>query len=146
MKNKFLYLLIGALSGAFWFLIPLSFDSGWGLPHGTLGRIVALGCGIATGLFISSAFARPFRSSSRVGFFVLPVITVPIAITLFSLFLWVARLGLNEHFFPHPAGGDLRLILESYIFYGLSGLAAPVLYGLALLNQWIMHLVLQRSI
>src|SRR5205814_3449170 len=146
VKQRLLYFLVGAASGAVWFLIPLSFDSGWGLPHGVFGRLAALACSILTGLFISLVFVHPFRFTSLVAFFALPIITVPIAITLFSLFLWVARLALGEHFVPHPAGGDFRLILESYIFYGLFGFLSPVLYGLALLTQWIMRTMLQRTI
>jgi len=65
---------------------------------------------------------------------------------LFSLLLWLARLVLNERFVPHPPQGDLELLVETYIFYALFGLGAPIFYGLALLNQWLMSWVQRRNI
>jgi hypothetical protein len=146
-NKQLLYALAAALSGAFWFLIPLSADSGWGLPQGVFGRIVGVCCGVATGLGISFLFARAFNSPSRVVFLLLPFATLPTAIALFSILLWVARFGLTEDFYrPPPNPHYLRDILEAYIVYGLFSLGTPILYGLALLNQWIMQVVQRRSI
>ena len=145
MKRS-LYLLFGALSGALWYLIPLTFEGGWAIPSGFIGRLAGLAAAIVTGVAVSLVFAPTFRRSPRWLFLLLPFLTLPVAIGLFAFFLWLARLSLGEHFFPRPVSGDLYLLFESYIYYGLFGLFMPLLFGLALVNQFVMAFLLDRDI
>lgn len=135
---RLLRLAAGFLSGALWFLVPLSFDHGWGIPPGPLGRSVGLACAMATGAFISALFGAAFRRAPSWAFLLLPCVTLPAAVVIFSLLLGLGRLTLGIRFSPPPASGDLRLLAESYLFYGILG-AGPVLYPFALLNQWALR-------
>jgi hypothetical protein len=143
-NHSFLYLAAGLVSGALWSLIPQLFDGGWGIPPGTLGRVAGTFCAMGTGALISFLFRPAFRRAPLLGFIFLPCVTLPIAIISFALLLWLSRLALGVHFSPPPVGGDLRLIAESYLIYGLIG-SGPVLYILALLNQYAMRSLLNRN-
>jgi hypothetical protein len=139
-----LYALAGAISGAAWSLIPVLLDSGWAIPSGVLGLMAALVCGLVTGLLVSLIFALPFRLAPPVLFYFLPLITVPCAIALFSVLIWVVRLGLDMHFAPAPVQGDLSLILDSYLFYALCSYLTPFLYIFGLANQVMMRFILRE--
>jgi hypothetical protein len=143
-NHSYLYLAAGLVSGALWSLIPLLFNGGWGLPPGAIGRVAGTFCAMGTGVLISFLFRPAFRRAPLLGFIFLPCVTLPIAITSFALLLWLSRLALGVHFSPPPFGGDLRLIEESYLVYGLIG-GGPFLYILALLNQYAMRSLLNRN-
>ena len=143
-KSSLLYLAAATASGALWFLPPLLFDGGWGIPSGFSGRLAGVCCAAATGILVSFLFRPAFRCAPSLAFVLLPCITLPVAIASFSLLLWLSRLALGVHFSPPPAGGDLRLLAESYLIYGLLG-SGPVLYILALLNQTAMRSLLSRN-
>jgi len=143
-KDTLLYLTAGIASGALWFLVPLLFDDGWGIPPGSLGRIAGVSCAALTGVLIAFLFRAAFRRAPMLAFILLPCITLPVAIVSFSLLLWLSRLALGVHFTPPPVGGELRLLAESYLIYGLLG-SGPVLYILALLNQYAMRSLLNRN-
>jgi hypothetical protein len=138
------YALAGILSGALWFVIPWQSDSGWALPEGTSGRLAALACSVATGVFISYLFRPLFRRAPLLGFILLPCVTVPVAIVTFSVLLWLTREALGVHFSPPARQGEFQLIVESYLFYGILG-GGPTLYILALLNQYAMRQLLNRN-
>jgi hypothetical protein len=144
-NDTLLYFAAGLVSGAVWFLIPLTIDDGWGIPPGFTGRTAGVVCAMVTGAFISFLFRRLFRRSPLIAFILLPCATLPVAITVFSLLLWLARLALGVHFSPAPVGGDFRLLTESYLIYGLLG-SGPILYILALLNQYAMRSLLNRHV
>jgi hypothetical protein len=139
-----LYPLAGTISGAAWALIPLVLDSGWAIPSGVLGLVAALVCGLVTGLLVSLIFALPFRFAPPVLFYLLPLDTVPVAIAIFSILIWLVRLALNIRFAPPPAQGDLQLILDSYLFYSLCSYLAPFLYIFGVANQRIMRFILRE--
>lgn len=85
-----------------------------------------------------------FRSLFRapiLGFILLPLATLPSAIATFSVLLWLTRIALGVHFSPPSPQGEFRLIIESYLFYGLLG-SGPFLYIFALLNQYAMRRLL----
>jgi hypothetical protein len=141
--HSLLYLIAGLVSGALWFLFPLLFDSGWGIPPGSIGRVAGAFCAMVTGVLISFLFRPAFRRAPLLAFIFLPCVTLPVAIVSFSLLLWLSRLLLGVHFSPAPVGGDLRLLAESYLVYGLLG-SGPLLYIFALLNQYAMRSLLNR--
>jgi hypothetical protein len=143
-KDTLLYVGGGIASGALWFLVPLLFDGGWGIPPGSIGRIAGASCAVLTGVLISYLFRPAFRRAPMLGFILLPCVTLPVAIISFSVLLWLSRLALGVHFTPPPVSGDLRLLAESYLIYGLLG-SGPALYILALLNQYAMRSLLNRN-
>ena len=55
------------------------------------------------------------------------------------------REALSVHFAPPASEGDFQLIVVSYLAYSLLGIGAPILYLLALLNQYVMCRLLNRS-
>ena len=144
INHSLLYFAAGLVSGALWFLIPLLCDSGWGIPPGSIGSAAGVICAMLTGALISFLFRWAFRRAPVLAFILLPCVTLPVAIASFSFLLWLSRLALGVHFSPAPVGGDLRLLTESYLIYGLLG-SGPVLYILALLNQYAMRSLLNRN-
>jgi len=144
-KNTLLYLVAGIVSGALWFLLPLLFDDGWSIPPGAVGHIAGVSCAILTGILISFLFRPAFRRVPLLAFILLPCVTLPLALVSFSFLLWLSRLALGIQFSPPPVGGDLRLLTETYLIYGLLG-SGPVLYILALLNQYAMRSLLNRNV
>ncbi len=142
--DSILYLAAGLVSGALWFLFPLLLNGGWGIPPGPIGSVAGAFCAMVTGVLISFLFRPAFRRTPLLGFILLPCVTLPVAIVSFSLLLWLSRLSLGVHFSPAPHGGDLRLLAESYLVYGLLG-SGPLLYILALLNQYAMRSLLNRN-
>lgn len=143
-NQNFLYFAAGLVSGGLWFLLPLLLDNGWGIPSGFIGGVAGVVCAMGTGALVSFLFRPAFRRAPMLAFVLLPCVTLPVAILSFSFLLWVSRLALGVHFSPSPFGGDLRLLAETYIIYGLLG-SGPFLYALALLNQYAMRSLLNRN-
>ena len=140
------YLAAGAASGTVWFGIAMLLDSNWAIPKdSTFPFIAALFAAIITGIFISTVFRPLFRRTPAGIFVFLPLVTLPTGIAVFALLLWLARRFTGVHFVPSvtPAH-ELRLIVETYLIGGLISIFAPVLFGLALLNQYAMRFLLRR--
>lgn len=141
----------GTLAGAVWFLLPLFFDASvrdmqdmQPIPVGhTAACIAALGCAMVTGALIALVFYRCLRVTGML-FFLLPLLTVPVAIAVFSVLLWFVRgwFGIHSHLSSHD---ELVDILAIYLVYGLISLFAPFVYGLALLTQYAFRLLSKRS-
>jgi hypothetical protein len=140
------YLAAGSVSGAVWFGIATLLDSDWAIPKGSgLPFLAALFAGIASGVFISLVFRPLFRSASTSIFILLPLVTLPIAIGGFALLLWLSRWLTGVHFEPQvQPTHELRLIVVTYLVGGLMSIFAPVLFVLALLNQYAMRLLLRN--
>ncbi len=106
-------------------------------------------CGVLTGLAVSYVFRGAFRNARAPRELLLPLMTVPFAVLLFALLVWMARLATGHRFSSRTMlpGEELALILSGYLIYGLlSPLFTPVLYVLALVNQGIMHLILRAGV
>lgn len=143
-NQNFLYFATGLVSGGLWFLLPLLLDNGWGIPSGFIGRVAGVACAMGTGALVSFLVRTAFRRAPMLAFILLPCVTLPVAILSFSFLLWVSRMALGVHFSPSPFGGDLRLLTETYLIYGLFG-SGPFLYVLALLNQYALRCLLNRN-
>ena len=100
---------------------------------------------VVTGEAISLLFRRVFHNARKTVFFILPIVTLPVAIAMFAVLVWLVRQIFGVHFVPalSPAG-ELSLIFGTYLIV-LITLFAPFLYGLALLNQYPMRVILRRN-
>ncbi|MEY2527234.1 MAG: hypothetical protein QOE73_2005 [Verrucomicrobiota bacterium] len=87
-----------------------------GIPQG--GSAEALVCGMLTGVIIALLFRPLFRRSSQRVFILLPFATLPTAIVIFSVLIWLARqwLGVHSRF---VGVSELWEILAIYLIYGL---------------------------
>src|SRR6266404_9600949 len=91
-------LAAGAVAGIIWSLLAFACDYGVEdmqsmtcIPPGTAGFVGALICGAATGISIAIVFRWLFRRTPKFLFPLLPVLTLPTAIILFSLLIWLER-------------------------------------------------------
>src|SRR5262245_12142397 len=147
------YAIAAALSGTLWFGLAFLFDAmggptGWAMPTRHVGELGAfLICGVITGVVVSYLFRPTFRRARFPSELLLPFLTLPFAISLFALLVWVVRLGLGYRFYEGvPPTRDLTLILEAYFFYSFVSIFLPVLYAFALVNQGVMHLILVSGV
>lgn len=127
----------GAISGCCWFVVLLLLDGGWAMPLGSVGGIAAsLASAVGTGIVVAHLFRVPICRNRGAWFAVLPLVTVPAAIVVFSCFIWLARRASQVSFTP-PLGtrSEFAFILSTYVIYGTISLIAPVLWGLAFINQ-----------
>jgi hypothetical protein len=136
------YVAAAAAAGAAWTLLPFALDYGVQdmqsmscIPRGFFGFVGALICGSITGVAIALAFRILFRFTPTVLSPLLPVLTLPAAIALFSLLVWLERraLGVPSRFTPPE---ELFEILSIYGIYGLMSIFMLVLYAVALVTQW----------
>ncbi len=106
-----------------------------GIPPGVIGFIGAVMCGAITGIAIAVAFRWLFQRTPKFLFSFLPLFTLPAAIALFALLVWLERraLGVPTRFAPRE---ELLEILAIYGIYGLISVFMPVLYSVALVTQW----------
>ncbi len=148
-RREGIYAFAGALSGALWWDLALLLDLAngagqWTMPtHKPLELTAFLFCGVLTGLAVSYLFRGSFRRAQPPSELALPLMTLPVAIFLFGVLVWLARLALGYRFYEgQPATRDLELILTTYFFVAFVSVALPVLYVIALLNQGVMHLIL----
>ena len=141
------YWITGGLSGAIWFIVAKYLDNNWAIPKSSWSFLAAvILVGAATGEVISFMFRRAFIKKSKVIFFMLPLVTLPVAITLFAVLVWLMRQLLGVHFQVEISPlSELGLILEWYLIVLLS-IFAPFLYGLALLNQHVMRIILKKQL
>jgi hypothetical protein len=143
---------VGAAAGAVWFLLPFAFDAGvrdmqdiQPIPIGhTLACFVALGCAILTGALIAFIFYRCLLASG-IWFFLLPLITIPVAITIFSVLLWLVRGWFGIHS-QHTPRDELIDILATYLIYGAISLFAPFVYAFALGTQYAFRYLSGRAV
>ncbi|HZM52558.1 MAG TPA: hypothetical protein VFE68_18795 [Vicinamibacteria bacterium] len=142
--------MVGAFSGALWFGLAIAFDKGvqdFNYPVIPTDSSVALFmsslCGIATGVAVALLFQRPLLSRSWAVFFGLPLATLPAALIVFSLLVWVTWLGFGS--LEEPPFLRLGNILGIFLIYGLLSIFAPVLYAFALLNQYLLRSLVQRT-
>ncbi|MBI3887356.1 MAG: hypothetical protein HY302_16745 [Opitutae bacterium] len=140
------YWIAGALSGAVWFFVAIGLDNDWAIPKSSWSFLAAIVfAGIMTGEVISVVFRRAFSKKSKVLFFMLPLVTLPIAIALFAVLVWLMRQSLGVRFQAAISPlAELRLIVETYLIVLLT-IFAPFLYGLALLNQSVMRAILKKQ-
>lgn len=144
------FLVVGSIAGCVWLGFAMLFDY-WSydgvrslIPSSGLREIlVSVLVAASTGTVILVVFRRAILSGSRRLFFALPVLTLPAAIVLFSVLVWLARLALGSNGSPdwslHPPG--FMVILDGYVMYGLFSVFAPILYVLALATQWMIQKV-----
>jgi hypothetical protein len=151
LKGKWLGVTLGASSGFVWFLIALTFDKGvrdFNYPviptAGLLAIAGSLLAAILTGVSISLLFQRCIQSRSMWLHLALPLITVPTAITIFSVLVWVVWLLLGRTAGVQPLG-QLANTLGFFLIYGLCSIFAPFLYVVAALNNWTLHEILKRA-
>jgi hypothetical protein len=140
------YAMAAIGSGIVWFVVACFLDEAWAIPHDRISSVATLLlCGVIAGLLVSYTFRGAFRRLRLPWLFFLPLVTIPVGVSAFAVLLWVARVLLGYHFSPPPSQGDLQLILETYIIYSLISLAVAIIYPLSLLNQFIMHELLNRN-
>ena len=143
------YIAAAALAGAVWFLFPLFLDYGVadmqsmsGIPEG--GSAEALVCGMLTGIIIAFLFRPLFRKASQRVFVLLPFATLPTAIVIFSVLIWLTRqwLGVHSRF---VGISELWEILSIYLIYGLFSIFSPILWGFAFLTEYLFRVFLTRQ-
>jgi hypothetical protein len=140
------YAIASIGSGVAWFCLACFLDEAWAIPRDRMSSVATfLLCGVISGLVVSYTFRGAFRRLRLPWLFFLPLITIPVGVSAFAVLLWLARVLLGYHFSPPPAQGDLQLILQTYIIYSLVSLAAVIIYPLSLLNQFIVHELLDRN-
>jgi hypothetical protein len=145
-------LVAGAIAGAVWFPLPFLFDIGvrdmqdmQPIPVGhTFACIAAAGCAALTGAIIACLFRRCLVRRG-VWFFLVPIVTVPFGIVMFSLLLWIVRQSFGIHS-QHTGTEELLDILAIYGIYALMSIFAPIVYAFALLTQYVFRVVFARAV
>jgi len=103
-------------------------------------------CGSSNGILIALLFQRLFHRAPTPFFLILPLVTLPVAITIFALLLWAMRQLMGVQFQPSLSPlRELRLIVETYLFGGLLSIFMPILVLLALATQYAMRFLLRRA-
>ncbi len=141
--SKIKLLLAGGISGAVWSLLPIFFDDGWAIPKSNEGITLTMLSGVVTGITITAIFHILTKKDGKGIRFIFSLVSLPLAIGLFSVLLHISRKILAVEFTPEPAQGDFLLIIESYIFYGFLG-AGIALLPLAFVNHTIITLFKKR--
>ena len=136
-------LFTGAISGAVWSLFAIFFDDGWAIPKSKEGIILAILSGVVTGMVITAIFHILIKKEGNGLRLVCSFVSLPLAISLFSVLLHVSRKILAVEFSPEPAQGDFLQIIESYIVYGFLG-AGIALLPLVFVNHIIITLFKKR--
>lgn len=114
------------------------------IPPGVIGFVGALFCGALTGIAVAVLFRRWFSSTPTFLFLLLPALTLPVAIAIFSLLVWMERRVLGTPTRSSP-GEELGVILSIYGIYGLVSIFMPLLYGIALFTQrWFRQMLQSR--
>ena len=157
-NRRLQYICASAICGGFWFLLPLTLDKCVEdynyplLPTSNFFSFAAsIAAGMITGVIIAVVFQRLFLCKSRPLFFILPIFIIPTAITIFCTLIWFVWLLFRLRFevtellnipglYKTPG---LREILSMYLMYGLA--FSPILYGFALLSQWVFRRLLKRN-
>jgi hypothetical protein len=139
------YGVAAVVSGAVWSGLAMLFES---MAPNTVPASALLACGILTGLAVSYVFRGAFRRARAPWKFLLPLATVPFAVSLFAVLVWFARRALGHPFSSQAMlpGEELSLVLTGYLVYGLLSMFTPVIYALSLVNQGIMHFILARGV
>lgn len=146
MKTRsVVYGVAAIVSGAAWSGLAMLFES---MAPNRVPPSALLACGILTGLAVSYVFRGAFRRARAPWEFLLPLATVPFAVCLFAVLVWSSRRVLGYPFSAEPMlpGEELSLVLTAYLVYGLLSLFTPVIYALSLVNQGVMHLILERGL
>lgn len=141
----------GAISGCFWFFIALLFDKGvqdFNYPVMPTDSIIAItGCLLAaaiTGASIALFFGRLLLKRSKLTFFLLPLATIPMATSIFSVLVWIVWLLVGE-----TEGGPrlhhLATILSFFVLYACISLLAIFVYLFAILNQLAIRAYFQST-
>jgi hypothetical protein len=134
------------LSGILWFLACYYLDrQGGGMTsQGSAAAFVVFAlCGSLTGVVVSYAFRGALRRMRMPWGLLLPLATVPVGICAFTILLWLARAGFGYRTAPLASWShELLTILSTYFFYVVVAGLYPLVYALALVNQWILHLIL----
>jgi hypothetical protein len=130
-----------------WFLLARFLDGGWAISFSTVASaIFAALAGLGTGVLMACTFRPLFRRAPPVAFVALPALTLPAGIVVFSCLLWLARVAAGIRFgHGFTVFDDLGLILNTYLVYGLISIGAPLFFGLALANQYVLRGILRRS-
>lgn len=136
---------IAAVVRSAWSGLAMLFES---TAPNTVPSSALLACGILTGLAVSYVFRGAFRRARAPREFLLPFATVPFAVSLFAVLVSFARRALGHPFSSQAMlpGEELSLVLIGYLVYGLLSMFTPVIYALSLVNQGIMHLILERGV
>jgi hypothetical protein len=125
------YSVAAILSGVLWsLLVCCAFRSVTATGFGVL-----LACGSGTGLAVSYVFRGAFRRAQLPWTLFLPLATVPTGVAAFAGFVWAGRLAFGYRSATQYLEVLSDLTLGLLFFY-------PLVYALALINQWILHLVL----
>jgi hypothetical protein len=126
------YAVAAVVSGVLWSLLVYVGKS----PSVTATDLVVfLVGGSGTGLAVSYMFRSAFRRARMPWTLFLPLATVPLGVSVFAGLVWAGRLALGYHTATRYLELLSDLTLELFFFY-------PLVYVLAFINQWILHLVL----
>lgn len=127
----------GAISGCCWFVVLLLLDGGWAMPlSSVVGIATSIASSVGTGVVVAHLFRVPICRARGVWFAILPLATVPAAIVVFTCLIWFARRLAQVSFVPPLVNrNEFAFILGTYAIYGTISLVAPVLWGLAFINQ-----------
>ena len=132
-------LLGGIASGIVWSVFAVFLDDGWAIPKNNAGYALTILGAVPIGVTIS-LFSYPIiKNQGMIVNGLVAVISLPVAIALFSILIFLIRLLLGVEFSPQDRQGDFALIFQSYLVYGLFG-GGIILFPLASLN----HMILKR--
>jgi hypothetical protein len=141
----------GAVAGAVWFLVALVFDKGVHdlntplIPTSGIPAVLAsLIGGAVTGIAVALVFRRSWVSESRLVRAATPLAALIVGITVFSVFVWIARLMFGAPSSARPAEQFVE-VLGTFAVYGLLSVFAPVAYLIAWLTQTAIRKSLRRE-
>ena len=132
-------------------MVALAFDKGvqdFNFPviatNSAIAVVASWLAATATGAAVAMAFRRPLLKSSDLFFVSLPLLTLPVALALFALLSWLAWVGFGTTK-DVPLFHRLGDFLSFFLVYGLISIFTPILFGLALLNQWAIRRALGHA-
>ena len=143
MKKEIRIYSLAAALGGLWFLLPFALDKGlqdFNYPTLPLfnffSSVASVFAAMVSGVIMANIFSRCLLNKSKLYFFLLPIITLPVAIVLFSTFIWLIW-RLSKTLNPALPTHDFIKIFSTYAIYGLLSIFSPLLYAAALITHWM---------
>jgi hypothetical protein len=137
LARRHTYALGATLSGVMWSLMYYGFEPGRFGGHVTLACFALSGA--VTGITVGYLFLWVFQRAHLPLSLVLPFATLPVAVNVFAVSLWLLRLAFGSRTGIFPALP--RTVVNDAGLIVLVGFW-PVFYLLALVTQWVLQVIL----
>jgi hypothetical protein len=136
----------GAISGAIWFLIAITFDKGvrdFNVPVIPTASPLEVALGLVSaaiaGIAVAFAFSRAWGTRSRVVLFLIPFGALALGVLAFSVLAWVLGQVVGS------ATESLAVVVGTLFFYAMLSVFTPILYLLALANGLAIRKLVRRA-